>query len=491
MPDYSFIAQPQTSSGLQSLSSIVNSARGITDLIRARATMQADIERARAESALAQTEAGVAAQTAQPRIEQQAAVTSQAQTGARAASFKLEGEQSAKAMQIASGLTQDPRIQKDDPSGIIDAANEAYSQMVASGIPKATADFWASQVKAQAHQPGGALRLLSNITRSAAGPAATAGVINAPVSLVQTPSGAIAPVQTQPGAPGAISPVPISSLQPGASGAAAAPAPAGVIPAGIPPAQREQATTDALGRPAIAAKDDAGQITYKAPAGSNYRPLMTLPAGETPETVKPLLALRDTAQAAAAAVPAQHFNNRQILDLADSAFTGTGSQELSRILNAYGARSSDNAASDTVKLQHFIALQIEQNAAAQGANTDHARQMAAQAVLPNSTPAQALKAITKVNDAYATGAELFNKAMQATLQNPGNAKDVFAIRDLQNAWAANMDPRIFQLENAVKAGDKREVEALKAALGPQGVNELLHKARVLKRLVDSGAVGGP
>ena len=50
-------------------------ARGATALQRERGTLQADIERAKAESSRAGTEAMVAGQTAQPRIEQQVAHT--------------------------------------------------------------------------------------------------------------------------------------------------------------------------------------------------------------------------------------------------------------------------------------------------------------------------------------------------------------------------------------------------------------------------------
>jgi len=150
-----------------------------------------------------------------------------------------------------------------------------------------------------------------------------------------------------------------------------------------------------------------------------------------------------------------------------------------------------DAGADTSKLQHFIGLQIQQNAAAQGANTDAARALAAQAVLPGSSPAQAIKAITRINDAFATGLDLFNRGIQATVANPGNTKDVFAIRDFQNAWSVNMDPRIFLLENAVQAGDKAEVEKIKKQLGPEGIKQLMTKARTLQRLIQSGAINGP
>jgi len=253
MADYSYIAQPQVPDSFKTIGSMMNMAgqaqnlqMNNLNLQQKSATLPADIARIQAESRVSQ-------ETAAPRI-------AQANTESQAAQFKLSGDQNAKAMQIAGGLIQDPRIAKSDPVGTIDAANEAYSQMVASGIPKNTADFWASQIKAKAHQPDGALQLLQNVTRANAGSGAQAGVINAPVTMVQTPQGSIEPLQLQPGAPGAVQPVPLKGN--------------GVIPAGLPPSQLQTPTTDVLGQPVIAEKDQSGAITYKPAPGTNTRPVM-------------------------------------------------------------------------------------------------------------------------------------------------------------------------------------------------------------------------
>lgn len=251
------------------------------------------------------------------------------------------------------------------------------------------------------------------------------------------------------------------------------------------PTSGETMATDALGRPYIQTRSPTGELGAKPPPGSDYRPLLTLPAGETPDTAKPLFALRDQTQAAAASVPTQHFNNAQILRLADSSFTGTGSPELAKILNSVGLQqTTGDAAKDTAQLMHFIKLQAVNNAAAQGANTDAARALVEQAVQPPGAPAQAIKSITKINDAFATGVDLFNKGMQKAA---AGQNDIFGVRQFQNAWTANMDPRIFQLENAVKAGDKAEVERIKRDLGTEGVRQLLIKAHNLKALVSTGA----
>lgn len=474
MPDYSFIANPQTSSGLQSLSSIMNTANAAQQLQMNRLNVQQKQQTIDADIAQRLAESRVAQETAGPKIAQEQAVSKGAQ-------FKLEGDYAQRAMQFASGLMQDPRIAKSDPIGTIDAANEAYSGMVSAGIPKQTADFWASQIKAKAHQPGAALQLLQNVTRQGAGLGTQAGVINAPVSMVQTPAGAIAPLQLQPGAPGAVEPVPISSLQ----------APSGVIPAGIPPAQVQQPAVDVLGQPVIAEKDQTGRISYKAPPGSNYKPVMQFPQGENAQTLPEVQAIRTQANALGAAAPDQHFNNKMILDLAPDAFTGTGSGKLASALNAIGIKnitpeSLKDPAESKALITHFIALQVQKNAAAMGANTDAARTIAAQAVLPSDSPEKAIKNVTKVNDAYVTGNELYNKGMEAAINNPTNQAGPFAARQFRNAWAANFDPRITLLENAQISGDTETIDRILGSKGsPQRAKataELLPKAKALQAL---------
>ena len=175
-----------------------------------------------------------------------------------------------------------------------------------------------------------------------------------------------------------------------------------------------------------------------------------------------------------------------LLKLSPEAFTGTGGGQLAKVLGAVGIQSTNSVSADTAQLKHFVSLQIEQNAAAQGANTDAARSLAASAVLPTDSPEQAIKNITKVNDGYVTGNELYSQGMNAAINNPNNQKDVFAARDFRNAWAKAFDPRIAMLENAQKAGDRETIERI---LGKPNTptrvaltKELKAKALTLQRL---------
>lgn len=483
MPGYTVASEIQVPNSQATIGNMMNIAQGALALRKAQATLPADIARAQADSQRAQTEAGVAAQTAAPRVTQSEQSAEQAKIGTQEKQFNLNAAQLNKGREMLGPYAQDPRMKT--PDGIMQIADEFQGNMESIGVPKLTAKFLASQLASKAHNPDAAMQLIYNTTRANAGSGTQASVINAPVTPVQTPSGAIAPLQLQPGAPGAVQPVPISSLQ-GGGGQPAAGGPPGVIPPGIPPSGLETPTTDALGRPAIATKDQHGGITYKAPPGAPYQPVMSFPPGENAQTMPENLAIRSEANSLGKAAPSQHFNNQQILSLSPDAFTGTGSQQFAKVLGAVGIQKTNDVSADTAQLKHFIALQIEQNATAQGANTDAARSLAAQAVLPSDSPEKAIKSITKINDAYVTGNELYNKGMEASINSPSNQYGPFAARQFRNQWAQNFDPRIMLLENAHKAGDKEIINrTLGSADSPEGKalrKELLQKALKLRAL---------
>lgn len=418
---------------------------------RGVATLEADIAQRKAESASAQAGAQVDTANVAPRIAEQAARTSSAQTEAAARALGLSTMQFQRVQDDENAILQHPAVVKaatsTDPEEIGKLGPEienAFRQHAAfargSGIPDAIVDkAMAPYLEMAKTNPGKVRDFLAQ--RIAAG---------------QNAGG-----QAQQGL------VPAASQQ-GPGGA------------------------DISGNPTAIVKDQFGRVAQAplpvaAPAGQPA-PAMRVPPGELPLTPDhPLVKLRDSAQSAAAAAPQQHFNNQQILNLSSDAFTGTGSGKLASIMNSAGIPWDSTKGDATSQLQHFMALQIEQNASAQGANTDAARKMAAEAVLPGSSPEKAIKAITKVNDAYVTGNELFNAGLQSAVRNSPNG--LYAGRQFQNAWSQNMDPRIFQIENAAKAGDKAEIDRIKAQLGPAGVAELTRKANALRALI--GGQNGP
>ena len=445
MPDYSFIAQPQTSSGLQSLSSIMNTANAAQNLQmnnlniqQKQQTLQADIERAKAESATAQAGAQVSGQTVGPKVTQEQQAAKQAEIKTNLAQYGLTGAYAAGARTATNALIQDPAVIAGDGPEIIKAIAKQRQVMIDSGVPADKAEANAAHLIALASaQPKAVRQFLANQIQTNLSPEGQAAQNLVPASTQQVPTQGLGPR----GLPGVVSSNQFGEKQIG----------------GMP----------------VNGGQPGGPIVY--------------PPNESAATQPEVEGIRANAQKLAAAAPNQHFNNKMILDLTPDAFTGTGSGKLANVMNAVGLnafvpKSAADIGPATAQLRHFIALQVEQNAASQGANTDAARSLAATAVLPSDSPEKAIKAITKINDAYVTGHELYNTGMQAAVSNPQNQKGIFAARDFQNAWAQNFDPRIMLLENAAKSGDKAEISRLKSQLGPTGVKSLLQKAQTLRSL---------
>lgn len=469
MPDYSYIAQPKEQQGFGRIGEMIQTLRGATALQLERGALESDIARRKAESARSVTEADVAARTATPRVEQQAAQTSTAQTQARQHAFTLESSQAAKAMEIANGLRQDKRIQANDASGIIDAAVEARDQMVAHGIPKHQAEFWASQISSRAHQPGAVTAFLENATRSNAGAQTQAGVLNAPLQVLNTGAG-FQPIQTQPGAPG--------GLQPGGA----------PIPAQLPLGERQNVSINPVtSSPMTTTKDAQGNVVgvTPTPAGAGIPQL----APGQPQDIPILTQARASTNTAAARVPEARFNNAQIIKLVDETDTGRRA-ELVRTLKGplAGLPWETQGATKFDQLGHFIALEAANNAAAMNAGTDAARSLAEQKTASTGWTPSAIKSAVKINDALATGLQNYNKGMEAAIQRNGG--NVLAVRPFQNAWSQAFDPNVYRYANALEANDKGEIDKI---LGPAGsaqrkakAAELARKSAVLYRLSNEG-----
>ncbi len=161
MPDYSFIANPQTSSGLQSLSSIMNTANTALGMQQTQQNIQRGGIALQKEQALLQ-----------PEIAKGEAESQIAQTGAKRASWALQADQAAQGKQILGGLLSDSAIQKGDSEGSVFALMKAEDLAKAAGIPEATIKaHMAPLYMAAAHQPEALFPMLKQITSSNIAPA--------------------------------------------------------------------------------------------------------------------------------------------------------------------------------------------------------------------------------------------------------------------------------------------------------------------------------
>lgn len=458
MPDNDIALRGQTPNAMKSISEMLNFATGAQNLQRGNIALQKERE------------------LLQPQIAQGKAESQSAQTGAKQKDvalqheqFRLAGDQAARAMTIAGGLFKDQRIQSKDPNAQIEAISEARDQMVAAGVPKSTAEWYASQLTSKSHQPGAVYQALQNIVQSNAGAQTQAGVLNTPVTPVGT-GGSVQAMQLQPGAPG--------GMQPGAT-----------VPITLGPGQRETVSINPVTQsPMVEKKDPQGRVTeVTQPPMSNAVPnLRPGEAQEIPARTQQRVAVNQ----AAAKVPEQRFNNQQIIALAPKAFTGTGGEQLTKIGSAVGIQMlPGDHAGNMQRLAHFMALQAQTNASAMGAGTDQARAIAEQATGSTRWTPEAIISTAKVNDALSTGVDLFNRGMESAIKKNGG--NVLAVRDFQNAWSQNFDPQAVMLHNAIKANDKAEMDKILKAVGGKGsagAHMLAAKLKNMEVLVKDGGL---
>lgn len=458
MPDYDIALKGQQPNAMKSISEMLNFATGAQNFQRGNIALQKesellrpDIEKGKAESLTAETGAKRAA------------------TALQHEQFRLQGDQAARAMTIAGGLFKDPRIQSKDPNAQIEAISEARDQMVAAGVDKSTAEWYASQLTSKSHQPGAVYQTLQNIVQANAGAQTQAGVLNAPVTPVGT-GGNITAMQLQPGAPGGV--------QPGAT-----------TPVTLGPAQREETTINPVTQsPMVTKKNPQGQVTEvsQPPMSAAVPNLRPGEAQEIPVRTQQRVAVNQ----AAAKVPEQRFNNRQIMALAPQAFTGTGGDQLTKIGSAVGIQMlPGDHAGNMQRLGHFMALQAQANAQAMGAGTDAARSISELATGSTKWTPEAIISTAKVNDALSTGVGLFNTGMEAAIKKNGG--NVLAVRDFQNAWSQNFDPQAVMLHNAIQSKDQKEIDKIVKDVGGRGsagAHNLAAKLKNMETLIKDGGL---
>lgn len=271
----------------------------------------------------------------------------------------------------------------------------------------------------------------------------------------------------------------------------------GPIPGATPvqnqvgPSSRETVVPDRANNPVIEVTAPDGTKSYKPiPNNGGPRPMVSFPPGESPQSAQALTSVRTEVNQAASKVPEQHFNNKQIEKLADTALTGTGAQTWSKAFSTMGLQwTPGDATANYQQLGHFMALQSQANAKAMGAGTDAARGISEQATGSTAWDAKAIKRATKINDALSTGVDYFNRGMEAAINSPDNQKSIFAARDFQNAWSQTFDVNAMRLHNAIQAGDKEEQKAVVDSVGGKnspGARNLASKMRALDKLISEG-----
>jgi hypothetical protein len=410
-----------------------------TSLDRQRQTFDADVARAKADSLTSQAGSEVAQANVNPLIQQQAAQTSSAQTGADMARFRLTGEQAQASRQLASALVQDPDFVSGNSEGMIQKLAEARQMMLQSGIPP--------------HMAEANTALLIN------------KAVTDPKSVRQTLA---------------------NMIQQGmGSGAQAAQS---LVPA---IAQQQVGGTDVRGNPTVVSRDQFGGVQQQslpqsAPPGQPAP--LSYPAGENTQTYKLLSEEREAARGTLSQAPTIHELNREILDSLKIAETGQYSSIIAKAqslggmlgLSLSGGNDLEKAASAYDIIDKYTTQAATR--AAQGMGNDTATALNAQlkqnaSVERNPT---AIKKSIHFNDAVLSGAEAYQAGLERAIQsNP--QMDVFTKRKFDQEWAKSFEPVIFQLYNAKKAGDTEQLQELTKSLGSRAP-EIMRKAQRLQEL---------
>jgi hypothetical protein len=454
MGNQAIATQIQAPNSLANIANLAAISNALQNLKYNQATFNSGVAQAAAQAQYAQNQAALSSANLQPLIQQQAALTSQAQTKAQSDKFTLNKDYANTALETATGLLQDPRITAGTPSNpnqpyddeaAAKALEEARQQMIAKGVPAEQALLATSPFMTMVHTPGAIHNMLANTVR---------GLTSAATQVAQTQ---------------------------------------------VPANQQQQVTTDPVGNPIVVSRNPYGVVTNVngAPVqGQSTTPPTIIPQGETVQSYNDLIANRAAVSKAALAVPDQHTYNQNVLQLLNNSkgwsATGPGAAELARLQGTVGIPTGTSYADTFQQISHNLAMATQANEKAMGVHTD------AQAVttgLATGTPQMDPKALAnavKMNDATASGVAAYGQANEAAIR----AKGIVGQRQFQSQWASVYSPRVMMLHNALQQGDQQEVNDIIKSVGGKGspgALDLARRAQAIQSLVTTGDLpaGGP
>jgi hypothetical protein len=240
-----------------------------------------------------------------------------------------------------------------------------------------------------------------------------------------------------------------------------------------------------------------GQGVVGGSGGLNPRPIggAGVPSGPSPWQPYPgqqgdiktyQTEVQGTRQAADAAPTARNIN-AQILRLADNAKTGPGTEVWQHAVGALAAPFGLSPTASYQELGKFLEKNAIQNMTSMGGPPSDAR-LSAAAAANGSThfSPEALKAVTKFNDATNTALMQYRQGMDRAV-GMGQNVDYTRLPAFKAAWAKNFDVDVFRVENAIRDGDKAELTKIRSELGPKRLQELGQKSANL-RLLEQGQI---
>lgn len=471
MADYTPIPlQVQVPDQMQKLSGMLNMAQGAQNYRLGQDTYDAKVLNANSTASSAQSKATVDAANVNPLIQEQAATTSSAQTKAASDKFGLQKDYMGTALQTASGLINDPRLQAGPNYKDADAAkaiSEAQRQMVAKGVPEEQAAMATAPLYMKVHEPGAVQQALKNTITGNLGPAGQVGAATPNYLGTGGQYTNVNPLQTPP--------------QPTINGT-------------VPVGDQHTLGNDVNGNPVVLNKSPQGMpqapSALPSPNGSAPpAPLTAYPAGESPQTKTALeqeaLGAKNTAQGA----PQMHDINRSIVQEAENLKNGgTLGQLTQKLSSATGFNVGNESATGYNLLGKMLERSALTAAQSQGPHTNAGLEASVRANGSLDYTPDSLKTIARLNDALTTGSEKYAQGMQAAIDSGGS---VFAKRKFDQQWAANAHVDALKLLSATKAGDQEGVQAVLKSVGgagSAGAKDLAKKLQNLQSLSTKGSL---
>lgn len=353
---------------------------------------------------------------------------------------------------VSAGL--DAYVKQNPQAAAAAAPAQSLLQHVSPAMPQAQRDM-ALQHLAMQFQP-------ANTTAQEQQPTTT---------MITGPNGGSQAVQTNP-----LSPVPQGATGP-------------EVAQGVPLGERSNVTANpTTGGFAVVNKNGPGQITSitNPPTQGVY-----VPQPGDAQALPGLSAEREAARGAYANAGAAHTNNQLVLQNIDNvAATGPLGQKARNALSLFGVNSNSDSATAYDLVGKGLERSALQAAQSMGPNTNAGLDAQIKANGSLGYTPQAIKEVTKLNDALTTGVQAYQPGLErAIAANP--SAGVFAKRQFDQQWGANFDPNVFKYLNALSSNDASEQKAIADQLGGQGskaFGAMMQKARNLRQLSNTGGL---
>lgn len=178
----------------------------------------------------------------------------------------------------------------------------------------------------------------------------------------------------------------------------------------------------------------------------------------------------------------RHVNDT-LLKLSEDTATGPGTETWHRMLGGAVGLAGGNAISDYQTINAMLDRQAAMSATQMGLpDTNAGLQTAASLSGTTSYEPKALQTKVKLTDALVEGAHQYRQGLDKVV-GTGQNQDLTRYNDFRSQWADNFDPNIFRAENAIRRGDKKELQEIKKEVGA-GMADLKKKSDNLRKLAD-------